>query len=395
MKLLVYSHYFAPSIGGVETIVMSLARGLAELRLDDGAPEFELTLATQTPRSNFDDASLPFRVVRQPGLWQLLRLVREADIVHLAGPSFAPMLLARLTGKPFVVEHHGYQAVCPNGLLVHMPDRAICPGHFQARNYSECLRCESAQNSFVKAATKVLAGMPRISLVRRAAANIAVSRHVQDRVSAPHSQVIYHGVEAPPAATIYSDIPAGAEAKVCFTFIGRFVWEKGISVFVTALALLRKSGLKFEAKLIGDGPERPKLESEIDRAGLKPFVRLTGYLTEDAIAAELGGTSVIVMPSICEETAGLAAIEQMVRGRLIVASHIGGLSEIVGEAGLKFPPGDSAALATQMKAVIENPKLISNFGAKARSTGLARFERSSMIGKHAALYRQLADLSAK
>ena len=49
MKLLFYSHYFAPSIGGVETIVLSLARGLAEVRTPNGATEFDLTLVTETP----------------------------------------------------------------------------------------------------------------------------------------------------------------------------------------------------------------------------------------------------------------------------------------------------------------------------------------------------------
>jgi hypothetical protein len=49
VKLLFYSHYFAPSIGGVETIVLSLARGLAEVRTPDGLLEFNLTLVTETP----------------------------------------------------------------------------------------------------------------------------------------------------------------------------------------------------------------------------------------------------------------------------------------------------------------------------------------------------------
>ena len=86
MKLLLYSHFFAPSIGGVETIVMSLARGLAELRSADGAPEFDVTLVTQTPRDSFDDAAPPFRVVRQPGFGKLLTLIRESGVVHVAGP---------------------------------------------------------------------------------------------------------------------------------------------------------------------------------------------------------------------------------------------------------------------------------------------------------------------
>ncbi len=105
MKLLLYSHYFAPSIGGVETIVLSLARGLAELRAAGGARELEVALATRTAREKFDDSSLPFPVVRRAGFWELLRLVRRADIVHLAGPALLPLALGLLLRKPVVIEH--------------------------------------------------------------------------------------------------------------------------------------------------------------------------------------------------------------------------------------------------------------------------------------------------
>ena len=90
MKLLLYSHFFAPSVGGVESIVLSLARGLTELRTPEGLIEFDLTLVTETPAGNFDDRSLPFRVLRQPSLSQLLRIIRFSDIVHIAGPSLSP-----------------------------------------------------------------------------------------------------------------------------------------------------------------------------------------------------------------------------------------------------------------------------------------------------------------
>jgi hypothetical protein len=55
MKLLLYSHFFAPSIGGVETIVQLLASGLAELA-SNGGKQFEVVLVTQTPADNFDSA---------------------------------------------------------------------------------------------------------------------------------------------------------------------------------------------------------------------------------------------------------------------------------------------------------------------------------------------------
>src|SRR2546430_11026666 len=70
MKVLMYAHAFAPKIGGAETYMMLLAGGLAT------RPEVhEVTIATPTPAHGFDDASLPFRVVRRPSVGSLWRLV--------------------------------------------------------------------------------------------------------------------------------------------------------------------------------------------------------------------------------------------------------------------------------------------------------------------------------
>src|ERR1700721_1925239 len=108
LKLLIYSHSFAPQIGGVETIVMALARGLAE---SADPKQIHVTVATPSPRRTFDDASLPFTVVREPNLVKLVRLFREADIVQLAGPALLPMFLAWVLRKPWELEHHGFQTI--------------------------------------------------------------------------------------------------------------------------------------------------------------------------------------------------------------------------------------------------------------------------------------------
>jgi len=97
----------------------------------------------------------------------------------------------------------------------------------------------------------------------------------------------------------------------------------------------------------------------------------------------------VVMPSVVEETAGLAAIEQMMRGRLVIASSIGGLPEIVGQAGLLFPPRDVVALATCMKRVIEDPNLVMSLGATARKQALAFFSYARTLEEHAQLYSKL------
>ncbi len=385
MKLLVYSHSFAPNIGGVETIVRTLARGLAELRTADGSPEFELTLVTRTPRGGFNDGALPFRVIRQPSLRHLWKLAREADAVHVAGPSFSPMLLAWLARKPYFVEHHTYQAICPNGLLIHQPDRGICPGHFQLGNHGECRKCKAVETSGWKAAVQILAAFPRRGLAWRANANIAVSEHVKRRIAAPRSVVIYHGIED--ASNSYqTPAIAAAPQKICFACVGRFVPEKGIPIFLDALAKLKREGHEFEAKLVGDGPERVRIEKQIESLGLGGVVKITGYLSGDALVAEVANVSVVVMPSVWEETAGLAAIEQMMRGRLVVCSDVGGLAEIVGSAGLPFRLGDAEELAGRLRQILLNPPLIQTVGMKARETAEAKFSQDRMVHGHAEEY---------
>ena len=390
MKLLVYSHSFAPNIGGVETIVMLLARGLAELRVENKQQQFDVTLATKTPAAGFDDGSLPFSVVRRPNLVALWRLIRAADVVHVAGPALVPLLLARLGRKPVVVEHHGYQAICPNGVLVHQPDRSICPGHFQAGRYGECVRCQAVETSWLRSSMNLLLMFPRNFLARGAAQNIAISQHVLERHALPRSSVVYYGIENLSGNELPAPTFSPASGKMRFAYVGRLVPEKGVPVLLDAAQILKREGHSFEIILIGDGPERPRLEALIERAGLSGLVSITGFLQGTAFAETLDRVRVVVMPSVWEETAGLAAIEQMMRGLLVIASKIGGLGEVVGNAGLTCVPGNAEDLARCMREVLLDPSKVATIGRAARDRARDVFLRERMIAQHARVYAESA-----
>src|SRR5205814_10443902 len=113
MKILIYSHSFAPDIGGVETYVDALAEGLLR-QYADRDESLEVTVATRSSRPGIDETAFPFRVVRRPTWSKWLKLIHGADVVHVAGPCLLPMILGLFLRKPVVVEHHGYQATCPN-----------------------------------------------------------------------------------------------------------------------------------------------------------------------------------------------------------------------------------------------------------------------------------------
>ena len=135
MRVLIYTHGFAPIIGGAEKYVMLLAGGLAERSAALSARAFVVSVVTPTPAGKFDDTDLAFKVVRQPSFLALTRLIYDTDVVHLSGACLLPLMLGSILQKPIVIEHHGYTASCPNGLLFYEPNQSVCPGHFLSGRY--------------------------------------------------------------------------------------------------------------------------------------------------------------------------------------------------------------------------------------------------------------------
>jgi glycosyltransferase involved in cell wall biosynthesis len=380
VKILLYTHSFAPEIGGVETYVKLLAHGLSVQH----RRRLKVTVVTPTPSNGRDDDELPFRLVRQPSLWALWRELRDADVVHLAGPVFMPLLLGLLRRKPLVVEHHGYQAICPNGLLFHHPTQAPCPGHFQARRYGACLGCQAASAGWWKSLAKLPLTFLRRLMCRLAAANVAVSAHVLSRLDLPRAKVIYHGVP-----DLAAGPPSSPPAIPCFAYVGRLVHEKGPTLLLEAARRLKEQELHFRLKFIGGGPDLARLEALTEQFALQSHVAFTGLLNPPELFQALEDTTALVMPSVCEETSGIAAMEQMMRGRMVIAADIGGLGEIVDGAALKFPPGDAAALAVCLRRALDEPALATVIGQTARARALRLFKEERMVIDHLRLYEEV------
>jgi polysaccharide biosynthesis protein PelF len=74
------------------------------------------------------------------------------------------------------------------------------------------------------------------------------------------------------------------------------------------------------------------------------------------------------------------------RGGVVVAADVGGLSEVVGDAGLKFFMDDSQALAARLRQIHDHPALLNSLGSAARERAVRFFDLNSMIQKHVDLY---------
>jgi len=180
-----------------------------------------------------------------------------------------------------------------------------------------------------------------------------------------------------------------ADDLATFVYVGRLVSEKGLPLLLEAAKILKNNGFRFQVRIIGDGPERGRLESFARTFGLSREVSFTGYLRGDALRDALRDITALVMPSIWEETAGLAAIEQMMRGRAVIAADIGGLGEVVDGAGLKFQPGDIGDLAACMRRVLENRTLVERLGRRAREWAVQKFGVDRMVHEHMEVFSRL------
>jgi len=167
---------------------------------------------------------------------------------------------------------------------------------------------------------------------------------------------------------------------------------KGVPLILEAAKSLQIEGYSFRLKFVGDGPKQGELKRLAEKLGLAKYVEFTGFLTGPAFQMAMKDVAAVLMPSVWEETAGLAAIEQMMRGRLVVASDIGGLGEVVDGCGLRFPAGSTEALAQCMRTVLDHPEIIVRNGDVARRRALDLFSERRMVKEHFDLYCQLAPL---
>jgi glycosyltransferase involved in cell wall biosynthesis len=382
MKLLLYSHDWAPTIGGNQTITTLLARGLANR--SHGAERIDVTLVTKTPRGKMDDANVPWRIVRAPGTWQLASLLRESDLVHLAGPSLSSLMLALLLRKPVVVEHHGFQTICPNGQLFYTRTRSQCVGHFMAGHYSECISCNRGEG-YLRSVSQWMFTFVRRWLCKRVAANITPTDWLAAQLQLPRMTTIHHGVpEGAPDMAENSHVE-----PIRFAFLGRLVSTKNVPLLLLAMAELRANGTPCQLLVVGDGPERKGLEALASRLQIRNAISFLSYVPEADLDRSLSGVVSVVSPGASGEVFGLAAAENMRRGRVAIVPANSAIAEVVGDSGLTFSEGDASGLAAAMRQLIVQPDLRRRLSIAARERSSAVFSEEAMVNSHIALYRSL------
>lgn len=381
MNVLIYTKWFFPVPGGTQTVVRDLANGISNRRFaDKNGGTLRVVVVTETNAVAVEQDSYPFEVVRCPVFLQLFKLMRKADVIHLAGPVFLPLIAGLLLRKPIVIEHHGFQTVCPNGLLFFEPKGCECPGHFMAKRYRNCFECNRVTRGAMKSVSLLVTTPLRRWLSNCVRANIAPTQWLAGILKLRRTVTIPHGV--PKHAVIDEAVSSST-----FAFQGRLVTAKGIEVLLSAAKLLAAEGLKFRIKIIGDGPELNALRSST--TDLNGRVEFLGHIPEQELESALSDVSAVIMPSLGGEVFGLVAAENMARGKLLIVSSIGALEEVVGDSGLVFETGNAEELASRMRQMLADPQRTHALGGAARRRATNVFQSDLMIERHMDLYKDI------
>lgn len=169
--------------------------------------------------------------------------------------------------------------------------------------------------------------------------------------------------------------------------VSNFRPVKRVPLIIDLLARVRRER-PARLLLIGDGPERGRVEARVRKLGLRDHVRLLGQQTR--FETLLPAARAFVLPSETESF-GLAALEALSAGVPVVASQVGGLAEVVhhGRTGFLAPADDLEAMAGHLLTLIAEPDRAAEMGRAARADALERFRVEPMIDRYEALYRRV------
>ncbi len=365
MKIVVHCVYFPPEVGGLESHVHYLCRGLVGrghrvtvvtslsqpgLPISeeiDGILVHRTPLPSRTPRGWFAHAlgSIP----------RTRAVIADADIVHAqAFPSLLPCTVALAgSGTPLV--------------------------------------CTLHTSHFLRLAARPLTAFAIGKLVKASNHNFAASKEIADvgESLAPgiEVEVLVNGVDTEIFQPGPPTLPSAAP-RMRIVVPRRLFPKNGVEFFVRALPLVVRE-VDVEAVVIGDGPERSRLEALARELAVQDRIHFAGAHPHAAMPGLLSAADLAVFPSLVEATS-VAALECMACELPVAASAVGGLPEIVDDSvGALFPPGDPDAMAACLIALLQSDALAAR-GKTGRRRVISQWSNDRLVDRHLEVYRRLA-----
>jgi glycosyltransferase involved in cell wall biosynthesis len=187
--------------------------------------------------------------------------------------------------------------------------------------------------------------------------------------------------------------PAAHSPNRPFTigYFGRLVEEKGLLLLLDALARLRDP--RWRLQLVGGGPLRAELETKARSLGLGNRVQFCDQIPSTRMPAQYHDLDAFVLPSLTrpnwKEQFGRVLVEAMSSGVPVIGSDSGAIPGVIGDAGLIFAEGDSAALAACIERLQQDSALRSQLAGQGRQRVLDHFTHQRIAQASVEVYEMM------
>ncbi len=375
-------HDFLDETGGAEQIVHATKQLLEE----EG--HSALLYAPATAGSG---AGALFSVHHYRSLLRQIRLFGP-DIVHVHGMyrnvSASVLLAARRMGVPVAMTLHDFQIVCPRTSLVDGQRRACETGFGFRCFYSNCPPYHGWNRAYQ--------GLKAVKLgLHRAIMRRTVNHFFSPSVCLMQWAVNNFGaknISLLPNFTHDADAPVpGLPQEQTILFVGKLVEQKGVDLLLEAMDRVREALPAARLKIVGDGPEEQRLRKRCADLRLDHHVAFAGKMPHQQVLREYDRALVVVIPSRYAENCSMVGIEALSRGRVIIASRIGGLPDLVteNESGFLVQPDAVEDLSTTMISALQNTARLERMSARARTLYEQRFSRSAYLSALLSAYDRI------
>lgn len=371
MRILQQCIYFPPEVGGLESHAFYLCRELVRMG-------HHVTMVTS---------------LSQPGLRARdcidgVEIVRKWFPRRRSPAGWAAHTLA-------TVPH--YTRLARHADLLHAQTFASAiPGMRAKRKYGHPLVVTLHTSHFLKLARKPAWRPVLRRIVRSAdwllAASVEIRDVALDLYPHPRAEALTNGVDTDmflPRSHSATAVGTGAGTRgPARVIVPRRLFEKnGVEYFIRALPLIRRE-LDIDAVLVGDGPEREKLERLAGELNVNDMVTFMGSRPNHEMPALLANADVAVLPSLMEATS-VAALEAMSCGVPVAASRVGGLPEIVdASVGALFEPADPQSLADTLVGLLRREDR-AEAGRRARERVVQSWSVARLARRHEEIYETL------
>ncbi|EEG78558.1 1,4-alpha-glucan branching protein domain-containing protein [Dethiobacter alkaliphilus] len=210
-----------------------------------------------------------------------------------------------------------------------------------------------------------------------------------EKITVIENGVMQEKVAAKPFSRLERQQYAREDEAIIF-FVGRLVREKGVEVLLRALPAVFAAHPKTRAVISGKGPMLESLKQQAKDLGIAAKVTFTGFITDTERNRLLAAADIAVFPSLYEPF-GIVALEAMIAETPVVVSDVGGMGEVVidGVDGLKCPPGNTKALSSCIRTLLEDKKLSARLAKQGKEKATTTFSWDTLAQKTKQVYREV------